>query len=433
MQVREYAWLTTDRGAQASLDLGIISRATFDWLLELSQKPSQGKPFVRLENLNTLKLGSYVGYLQSPAGEAIEVLPKTGLGSGDSSHSRFVLQAMLRSTLTLPFQEHEQADLLRMDVPLHEWVIGQFLVELKKLVQRGLRFEYRRIEEESAYVRGQLNMPAQLRQPPGREHHFHIRHDEFSPQRLENRLLKSALVIARQLVNVPDNWRLANELAQQLEVLEPATQPLLDLKHWRTGKLMRSYDAIRPWCDLILERLNPSFQWGHHRGIALLFPMERLFEDHVAKCLDRSVTPGWKLRPQANSEWLLSHTPSYGDRRRLFQLRPDLVLQRDDCSVVLDTKWKLLDSKSASDPKYGISQTDLYQMLAYGHKYQAGAGELMLIYPRHGEFTEPLPPFYYDKGLRLWIVPFCLISNRLIQGEWCEFFNGIDGMAPVGV
>ncbi|MFV0477698.1 MAG: 5-methylcytosine restriction system specificity protein McrC [Parahaliea sp.] len=31
--------------------------------------------------------------------------------------------------------------------------------------------------------------------------------------------------------------------------------------------------------------MNPNFQRGKHMGISLMFPMEKLFESHVAVCL----------------------------------------------------------------------------------------------------------------------------------------------------
>ena len=76
IQVREYARLTTDTSATPSLDLGVISTDTFNWLSSLSDQSDSGR-FITFEKPNCLKLHSYVGYLQSPSGEGIEVLPKT--------------------------------------------------------------------------------------------------------------------------------------------------------------------------------------------------------------------------------------------------------------------------------------------------------------------------------------------------------------------
>ena len=101
-------------------------------------------------------------------------------------------------------------------------------------------------------------------------------------------------------------------------------------------------------------------------------------------------------------------------------------MHRGDIRQVLDTKWKLLDSQVANGKdKYGLSQQDFYQMYAYGQKYQAGRGDMMLIYPRHTKFTDPLPCFYFDENFRLWAVPFCIEHDQLATGEWSEAFPSL--------
>src|SRR5690606_39550167 len=50
--------------------------------------------------------------------------------------------------------------------PLHEWIITQFLTSFERLVQRGLRFDYNRVQEEQKYLRGQLQHVKYMRQPP---------------------------------------------------------------------------------------------------------------------------------------------------------------------------------------------------------------------------------------------------------------------------
>ncbi|HQC14924.1 5-methylcytosine restriction system specificity protein McrC, partial [Mesotoga prima] len=62
--------------------------------------------------------------------------------------------------------------------------------------------------------------------------------------------------------------------------------------------------------------------------------------------------------------------------RRAFALRPDIVLEFGERTVVMDTKWKLL---SDTDRNSGISQSDMYQMYVYGKKY--GANRIVLLYP----------------------------------------------------
>ena len=74
---------------------------------------------------------------------------------------------------------------------------------------------------------------------------------------------------------------------------------------------------------------------------------------------------------------------SVEDGRRLFQTKPDILIKDGGRVIqVIDTKWKRI-SPQIEDAKQGISQADVYQMMAYGQLYECEA--LTLLYPHHGE------------------------------------------------
>jgi 5-methylcytosine-specific restriction enzyme subunit McrC len=431
VQVREYARLTTDRGASESLDCGIVSDVTLDWLQDLTASWKGSDPVALIDGHRSLKLGSHVGFLQSPSGETIEILPKTRLGEDDPAEARKILQKMLLATMGIKPRVAGVANLLRKDEPLHEWIFSQFLGELQYLISRGLRFDYERVEEESRFIRGRLQISRQQCQLPGKQHLFHIEYDVFSPNRIENRLLKSALDLVRACCRSNENWRLANELSHLMADIPAESSPSLSIGRWNNNKLMQSYGVVRPWCELILERLNPNFQRGRHKGISLLFPMEVLFEKYVEVALYSAVGCSARLKAQSSSKCLVRHQSEGAEKAsRLFQLKPDLILSSGGENQVLDTKWKLLDQKASSTrDKYGISQSDLYQLFAYGHKYQNGSGHMMLIYPAHSGFDKPLPRFDYSEDLSLWVVPFCLRNQKLVSGDWCSGFKGFSSVS----
>ena len=426
IQVREYALLTCDSTQPTSMDLGIVSEATFSWLEHLQQKWGGSSQIFSREGKQFLRLGNYVGYLQSPNGESIEILPKTTLDAPIEAVSlRRLLRQMLSASLGISPREANQAALQRSNQPLHEWIISEFLRHLTELVRKGLRFDYQLVEDEhSAFIRGQLNVTAQMRQPPGRSAHFHVRYSEFSPQRVENRLLRTALNWGLKMTTEGQSWRQANTLNHQLAGIEPiysSTTP--SMAQWSDDKYLYAYRAIRPWCQLILEKLNPDFQYGLHQGISLLFPMEKLYECWVGRNLAVSLHQGYQLIEQAQREYLLTHVPAGESApQQWFLLKPDFLVTGEQM-LVLDAKWKLLDGRvNDSLKKYGISQTDLYQMYAYGQKYLQGKGNMMLIYPQHLFFDTPLPVFRFDKHLSLWCVPFELASGKLVEGEWQSAF-----------
>ena len=97
--------------------------------------------------------------------------------------------------------------------------------------------------------------------------------------------------------------------------------------------------------------------------------MEYVFEDFIFGFIDKEIE-GVNPTGQAKGTYL--------DEAKNFGLKPDLILDLGFKKIIADTKYKLVYSDD-SDPKKGISQSDLYQMLAYAVRF--GIQEVKLFYP----------------------------------------------------
>ena len=183
---------------------------------------------------------------------------------------------------------------------------------------------------------------------------------------------------------------------------------------------MARYQTIKPWCELVLGESMPLALRGESLGVSLLFPMEKLFESYVTRVLHKQMAGGFALRPQPRQYSLAKH-----QNASMFQLEPDLLVHSPTGPVtVLDCKWKRIDqSQSDGKSKYGIQQSDMYQMLAYGCTYMQGKGEMYLVYPRWKSFLDALPEFELPGALRLHVVPFDLDSDRLLLRSQQPFFR----------
>ena len=424
--VREHARLTTEHSTKNTLDKAGISQEVFDFLLGMhgSEPPEKSNDFLnglnrgvpfQIENRTTLQLGSYVGFIQTPYDTQIEILPKVieSDTETDIREGRKLLRKMLETALHLtPRNLAGKADIQLFNEPLFEWVIWQFLEALDRIVKYGIRLDYTEKDEEQKFLRGRLDMPKQLRQIPGRQHVFQIRHQVFLPDRPENRLIKAALNKVCKRTQEPQNRRFAHILAGMLEEIpaSPSSQILQDFREWKTDRLMSHYQAIKPWCQLILGDQMPVALKGDRQGISMLFPMETLFEHYVFLQLRSRLVEGAILEtPQVN---LKSLSLSKHKNDDFFQLLPDMLLKHNKKRMVMDAKWKLV-RENDKDSKYGLSQDDFYQLFAYGHKYQNGSGDMLLVYPKTKNFKKHLPAFELSDGYRLWVVPFDLKTNHL--------------------
>lgn len=404
--VREHARLTTGPLPETSLDQATIPVTTFEWLCREAQRyRAGGASLVQVDDRRWLRLGSYVGVVEAPDGTRIEILPKHTSELTDAGTARGVLYRMLRNCLSMPTKDAGPTSLQTFKAPVSEWIIQQFLSELVVLVRKGLRFDYRPIEEELRFLRGRLLVSRQVRQPAGRRHFFQVEHQVFDVNRVENRLIRSALDKTTRMTRDAENWRLASKLAHQLASIELSTDVAGDFRRWSNDRLMQHYSIIRSWCELILGDRTPLSTMGEWRGRSLLFPMEKVFERFVESCLRKRLPRGAHVQPQAASEWLC-HTST----RKMFQLRPDFVVKYNDETWVVDAKWKLLDSANV-DANYRMAQADFYQLFAYGHRYLGGRGRMALIYPRTARFSRPLETFHFDDGLSLDVIPLDLSTG----------------------
>lgn len=434
------ALVNADSGAGDADTLHAVPARVFDWLQEQARRLSEeeGTKWLRLvqrRGCSAVQVTSFVGVIRAPDGFQIEVLPKIGKATrGDEAPQiRQLLLDMLRCLGEFQHIQTDAAQLCAAHMPLLEVWIGEFLRAVERVVKRGLRGDYNTRQDNLFALRGKLLMAAHLRQNLCRRDRFFTQFDEFSVNRPENRLLHAALRRVLDWTRAQAHQQLARELRFVFAEVPESAQPALDFQRVRLERDMGYYEDALAWARLILNEESPLTGAGEHRAPSLLFPMEKVFEAFVARHLPRQLKRPYTLRAQASSLSLVQHMG-----KGWFSLRPDLLVREGGTNrLVLDTKWKLLDQNKSSDKeKYGLSQADFYQLHAYGHNYLEGQGDVVLIYPKTDAFDAALPVFEFPKssGLRLWVLPFCLQSKRLLlpeEGTECERLKAYFAQNPV--
>jgi 5-methylcytosine-specific restriction enzyme subunit McrC len=414
--VRVYGWLETQC-------LRAAEEGEAAWL-RLTQR--RGRRVVQVT--------SFVGVILAPDGFQIEVLPKVGKAiAGGANEARELLIEML---CCLQGSRHVQTDSAKISaarMPLLEVFIAEFLRTVENIVKRGPRSACASRQDNLFALRGKLLMAPHLRQNLYRADRFFTEYDEFSNDRPENHLLHAALRRVLTLAASQGNQQLARELQFVFADVPASAQARIDFQRVRLDRGMGYYADALAWARLILDEESPLTGTGGRRAPSLLFPMEAVFEAFVAKHLARQLARPLIRKTQARSHHLVRHR-----EQNWFRLKPDLLVRdsgRD--ALVLDTKWKLLDGlKANGTDKYGLAQDDFYQLQADGQSYRDGQGDVVLIYPKTAALCRPLPVFEFPKseGLRLWVLPFCLTSRRLViprDAPFAEAFVDSDAAESV--
>ena len=212
---------------------------------------------------------------------------------------------------------------------------------------------------------------------------FYVSFDAYSLNRPENRLIKATLLKLQKLSRDLQNQK---ELRQQLTMFEqisPSENYDADFSKVKSDRSMSDYAQLLQWSKVFLQNKSFSVFSGTTEARALLFPMEKVFEDYVAQQMRKAfLTHGWCVSAQDQGRFL------FDEPRKVFSLRPDIVVARDDDrKIIMDTKWKRLSPKRTNS---GISQADMYQMYAYAKKYSAESytPDVWLLYPKSQEMRD---------------------------------------------
>jgi 5-methylcytosine-specific restriction enzyme subunit McrC len=387
--------LSNDVDAVCSLSEIFVPHITFENLKTMAFR-SDFEPVIQFfiqKGKECLRVKNYVGILQTIDGAQIEILPKI-TQQNEPATARQTLIQLLKHWPDAPFKSLSQASLSHSTGPLYEIFVAVFVAEVQKLLRQGLQKNYEIEEDYQPFVRGKWLLAQQLSQNMAHQTQFLIQHDDFRANIAANRLIKSCIVYLQKISK--------NSHLQQLRVVFDSIDCSQNLSHdfakiSKKDRRFERYEAALHWVKLLMNHQILTGQNGMV-GPSLLFNLERLFENYVARGFKKYLTDS-EVYVQDKSLYLISDHAG----KKQFGLRPDLVIKRGLKTYILDTKWKFIDIAKSSE-NYGISQTDLYQMFTYGQKYQADA--LVLIYPAHAHFSTPLPVFYYDNELPLRILPF---------------------------
>lgn len=406
-------------GKAASVGAKLVPQQVFDYLETLSLTNDQGSQFLKLTSRSGFKLlqvQNYAGMLSTPHGFQLEILPKIGKNLTVAS-ARETFITMLSHLPGFRHIQTQQATLQAQRMPLLEIFISQFLKSVSQLLKQGLRSDYMSGQGNLAFMKGKLMLSAQLRHNAVNRHKFCVDYDEYMPDCAANRLLHSTLDKLLSLKLSSENQRCLYELRFAFDGIPLSRDIESDISSLHLERGMAHYNEPIAWAQLILRGMSPSALQGNTKAISLLFPMEAVFESFVAQTFSDELPPHLKVKSQAATYSLVKHG-SYD----CFKLRPDLLIQSRQpvqTKMVLDTKWKLVNSSQETKSLYGLAQADFYQMFAYGHKYLGGSGEMYLIYPAHDNFSQPIPQhFAFSDTLKLWVVPYQIKAKRGERMMW---------------
>lgn len=345
---------------------------------------SEGGARILTHGRRDLRAGQVVGVI---AGEncALEILPKIDdqgdvTGNPNESSIRRRLVDMLAVAFDIDVDGGRVTELGWQRENLLEILIGLFARKLADAVRLGLPRRYVGNEGDLSALRGRLDVTRQFTTLAATTQLLACRYDALSADIPLNQIIKVAIARLARLSRSADNQRILRELA--FAYADIVDVPVASLR-WDDIVLDRTNLRWHELVSLSKLLLGERFQTtagGEAQGFSLLFEMNKLFEKYVARMLGRALMKdGLSVKSQGGLLYCLEERDA--EQRGRFQTKPDILVKRGpEVMLIIDTKWKRLSAR-IDDPKHGVSQADVYQMLAYGRIYRCP--RQMLLYPHH--------------------------------------------------
>ena len=373
-----------------------IKKETFDSLEKFVLENEKTAQYLKITTKKgfgkVLQAQNYVGVIQTKDGTTIEILPK--IKNATTEKSKDILIKMLKTLKNSPFKNLSVANLKSSKIPLFEIFISMFLEELTVLVRNGIKSDYISKEENLKFLKGKLKISEQIKYNTIHKERFFVQYEEFISNRVENRLIKTTLQFLYNKSKLNKNQQRIREFLFVFDEIEISHNIKTDFSKIKLNRQMKDYEQVLLWCKTFLFENSFSPYKGNDIAFALLFDMNLLFESFVYSYLKKS-SNFQDIKSQDRT-----HHLAYENGIGRFRLKPDIVINGG--KIIADTKWKILSENKAYN---GVLQDDMYQLYAYGTKYD-NCEKIYLIYPFDELIIKNSYNYFKNKELKLDILFF---------------------------
>ena len=350
-----------------------------------------------------IKFDKYAGIIQLQDGTYLEILPKiTHNTPVEDSRKIFENLILASHNLTKEYKHNKTTNVqIHKSNYILEIFISVFCNDLMDILQKGIKKSYIRKEENLNNYKGKLKFSEHIKRNIATKNKFFVEYSEFSIDIPENRILKSACLFLIKYLstkeNNEENKKILRRALVEFDDVSPCFNLEKDMQDKQINRLHSYYVRPLQYAEFFLRKQSLMPYKGKNALPSLLFPLNEMFEDYIENILkDNKIN----YHSQFSKYNLISNS-----EKELFNTKMDFVIFKENSAVIMDAKWKVLNT---SDEKLEVSQADLYQLFTYAeiikNKRNIKNVSLALLYPKTDKFNETKNWTYFN-GTKISIVP----------------------------
>jgi 5-methylcytosine-specific restriction endonuclease McrBC regulatory subunit McrC len=238
-----------------------------------------------------------------------------------------------------------------------------------------------------------------------------VRHDVFTPDRAENRLIKTAAAVLAKLTQEHRNGQELKKLMIYLDEVKLSDSCERDFAACVNTRNAKKYTAVLNICRMLLAKKSSGFS-GKYASCAIFFPMQELFAAYMAK-LAKAECKNTVVKTMAKAGFVCGEN-------RLFPIMPHIAVYEKSGEIrsVTNIKWSHISSVNE------INSDDIFRLLAAAE--ELNCDNAVMLYPSYAHIPDTMLTMNCGKEIAL-TIKFADFSEGTITGEFsCETSDETD-------
>ena len=285
---------------------------------------------------------------------------------------------MLSYTRNLDIKSSEYSMLSKCENPFLEILIREFANSLFECLKKHSPKSYIRQEENLCFLKGKLKISENIRYNLTNQAHFYCEYDEFSEDNVLNQLF---YYVATCLSNISKNNENKKILGLIKNFYSEISWTPFDKTKANKVRLYRnqlSFEKPLRLAKMFIENSSVDMSLNKIKNIALLWDMNKLFEEFVFEIMRRYNKNGWKVKAQKGKRLLRQQDDLKTRRNTYADIYAYKEKDKKTC-IILDTKYKEFKGINS------VENNDIFQVSTYCLLH--GSKKAILIYPEWDEIS----------------------------------------------